>query len=143
MAINASSVLLSLNTGTEGSPTYTVIPCQTSADYSLSVATRDTSCKDSADDKNAPAARSRTMSVETLPTAWMTLADTPSGAEQVLRHAAETGEQIKGRIVVGGDAVEEFDATITGLSISLPREDNMTASIDLAISGAMTPVDES
>ncbi|MDZ7732198.1 MAG: hypothetical protein U5R31_03020 [Acidimicrobiia bacterium] len=100
MAINGSSVLLSINTGTDESPTYTVIPCQITADYSLSVSTRDTSCKESADDTNAPGSRSRTMSVETLPTAWPLLADTPSGAEQILRSKAETGEQIDGRIVV-------------------------------------------
>ena len=48
---------------------------------------------------------------------------------------------LRGRgVVVAGDAVEEFTATISGLSISAPREDNMTASLDLAISGAMTPV---
>lgn len=143
MAINGSSVLLSINTATDESPTFTVVPCQVTADYQLSVATRDTSCKSSADDTNAPGARSRTMSVETLPTAWMLLSDTPVGAEQVLRHAAETGVQITGRVVVAGSAVEEFTATISGLSVSAPREDNFTASIDLAISGPMTPVSES
>ena len=138
MAVNGSTVLLSVLTTAPS--TYTVIPCQLTADYNLSVATRDTSCKDSADETNAPGSRSRTMSVETLPTAWPLLSDTPAGAEQIIRDLAETGEQVTGRIVVGGTDAEEFTATITTLSISAPREDNMTMSLDLAISGALTPV---
>lgn len=143
MSLNGSAVLLSINTGTTESPTMSVIPCQVTGDYSLSVATRNTSCKGSADETNAPGSRSRSISLETIPTGWMTLADTPAGAEQVLRHSAETGVQVTGQVVVSGVAVEEFTATIEGMTLSAPREDNFTASFDLAISGAMRPVDES
>lgn len=143
MAVNGSSVLISINTGTTESPTYTVIPCQVTGEYSLSIETRDTSCKDSADNSNAPGSRSRSISVETLPGAWPELVESPAGAEQILRKYAETGVQVQGRIVVEAEAVEEFTATITSYSLSAPREDNLTASIELEISGGMTPVDES
>lgn len=142
MAVNGSVVLISLNTGTVESPTFTVIPCQTSGEYSLSVETRDTSCKDSADNSNAPGARSRSLSVETIPGAWPELKVSPSTAEEKLRKYAETGVQIQGRIVVGGTALEEFTGTITSYSLSAPREDNLTASLDIEISGGMTPVED-
>lgn len=140
MSLNGSAVILAVNTGTAEAPTFTVIPCQTSGDYSLSVAARDTSCKDSPDETNAPGSRSRTLSVESFPTQWPELVADPVGVEQKLRHAAETGLQVLGRIVVAGDAREEFTATITGYNLSAGREDTTTLSMDLQVSGAMTPV---
>lgn len=134
-SVNGSAVLLSVLTST-GPDVYTVIPCQTSAEYNLSVETRDTSCKDSADDTNSPGRRSRTMSVETMPTAFPALSLTPSGVEAILREAAETGDQVTVRINVSGTAKETYTATITSLGMSFPREDTTTMSIDLAISGA-------
>lgn len=138
MAINGSVILLSVETTPPG--TFTVIPCQTSGEYALSVATADTSCKDSADDTNLPAARSRTISIETMPTAWPELSLSPTGVEQIVRDAAESGTQVVGQILVSGIAVEEFTATITDYSLSAPREESVTLSIELQISGAMTPV---
>lgn len=139
MGMNGSKILIAVNTASEGSPNYTAIPCQTSGEYALAVDTIDTSCKDSADDTNLPGARSRTVSVETRLAAWPDIVASPSGAAQVVRKAAETGEQVQGAIVVDAATVETFTATITSLTISAPREDDTTLSMDLAISGATSP----
>lgn len=143
MSLNGSAVLLSMNTGTDEAPEFTVIPCQTTGDYDLSVETRDTSCKDSADEQVEPGSRSRSISVEILPNAWPELVESPSTANEKLRHAAETGLKITGRIVVSGVAKEEFDAVITSFSLSAGREESVTNSIELQVSGGMRPVDES
>lgn len=139
MAKNGSAILLAVNTGTDQTPVFSAIPCQTSAEYTLSVDAIDTSCKDSPDNTNIPGARDRTISVESNPTDWPEFAVSPSGSEEVLRAAAEAGEQIRGCIVVDGDNLEEFVATITGFSVSAPREDKVTMSIDLQLSGGLTP----
>jgi len=139
MAINGSSVLISVLTST-GPDVFSVIPCQVSGEYSLSVEAMDTSCKDSPDAQNLPGSRERTISVETMPSAWPELNISPAGVEQIIRDAAETGTQVDGRIVVGGAAVEEFTATITSYSLSAGREEAVTLSMELQISGALAPV---
>lgn len=139
MAKNGSAILIAVNTGTEGSPTYTAIPCQTSAEYALSVDAIDTSCKDSADETNIAGSRSRSISAETNVSDWPEFALSPTGAEQIVRNAAETGAQVQGAVVVDGDPAETFTATITSLSVSAPREDTTTMSLELQISGGMTP----
>lgn len=137
MAVNGSTILLAVET----SPTvFDVIPCQTSGEYSLSVDTLDTSCKDSADSQNQPGNRERTLSVETLPTAWPELSLSPTGVEQVIRDAAENGQQVTGQVLASGTPAEEFTATITSYSLSAGREESVTNSIELMVSGPMVPV---
>lgn len=140
MALNGSNVLISVLTDDDPTDVYTVIPCQTSGEYSLSVGMMDTSCKDTEDAQNEPAIRSRSISVETIPGAWPTLTDTPTTAEQILRNAAETGSQVQGRILAEGTAVESFTGTITSYSLSAPQQDATTCSIEIEISGAMVPI---
>jgi predicted secreted protein len=140
MAVNGSAVLIAVNIGTNESPDFEIIPCQTSGEYDLSRETVDTSCKDSPDNTNIPGAADRTVSVESNISAWPELVANPANAEMYLRKAAETGTQVKGAIVVSGTRLEEFTATITSLQISADRESPTTMSIELAISGALTPV---
>lgn len=137
MAFNGSTVLIAVD-AVGGSPV--VIPCQTEANYALSVSPIDTSCKDSADGTNIPGRRERTISVVYNPAAWPTFDLTPTGVEAVVRHAAETGLQVIGQILVAAIARETFTATVTSYEVDAPDQDKATVSIELAITGAMTPV---
>lgn len=141
--LNGSAVLIAINKGTTESPDFEVVPCQTSGEYSLTVATRDTSCKDSADNSNLPAARDRSLSCEILVDAWPLLQENPTTAAGLLRKCAETGVQVEVQIQVSGTGMEQGVATITSYSLALPREDNVSNSLELQLSGGLTPVDES
>lgn len=136
MPMNGSTVLLAVDTGSE----FEIIPCQANGEYALSADTFDTSCKDTGDATNLPGRRSRTMSVEANPAEWPDLVANPTTVEQVLRKAAETGLQVDFQVFVGGTATEEGTASITSLSITFPDQDKVTMSIEMAISGGMTPV---
>jgi hypothetical protein len=137
---NGATILIAVNTGTPSEPTWTVIPCQTDGSYTINTATIDDSCKDSGDATNLPGRRTRSISGEFNLTAWPTLVESPATAVQYLRKAAETGLQVPVRIMDGAAPVESGVATIENLEVSFPDQDKVTGSIDLAISGAMTPV---
>lgn len=140
MPMNGSEVLVAVNTGTDESPEWEVIPCQASGEYTLEADTFDTSCKDTGDATNLPGRRSRTMSVEANPGAWPELKTSPTEVTEIVRKAAETGQQIQVAIVVSGTELEQGTATITSYSMAFPDQDKVTLSLELAISGGMTPI---
>jgi len=134
--MNGSTVLISVDDGSG----FEIVPCQMNGEYALSADTFDTSCKDTGDATNLPGRRSRTISLEANPAEWPDLVASPTEVTEVIRKAAETGLQIDGQIVVGGTAKEEFTGSITNLSITFPDQDKVTLSLEVAISGGMTPV---
>lgn len=140
MAVSGSTILIAVNTGTEATPVWTVVPCQQSASYSVSNSPSEYTCKDTDDTQYISGTRTRSLSVEAYPTAYPELNTTPSGVEQIIRSAAETGTEVQGQIQSGGTGVENFEAIIASYEISTPVGEPMSVSMELTISGALTPV---
>lgn len=140
MPMNGSIVMIAIDTSATATPDYEIIPCQMTGEYTLEAETFDTSCKDTGDATNLPGRRSRTMSVESNPAAWPEIVTSPTTVDQILRKAAETGQQVGVAILVSATELEEGTATITSYSVSFPDQDKVSIAIELAVSGAMTPI---
>jgi TP901-1 family phage major tail protein len=126
--MNGTDLLLLVNTGTPGTPTYEAVGCQRDATIEEATATIDVSCKDSRAQRVLPGRFSGTISLDALyvPT---------DDAYLALRAANRDGELILVARQEAGVVTETVDAKIDSISEAFPDQDAATISVSLTIDG--------
>lgn len=131
MAMNGSSVLLLVNTGTEQAPSYEAVGSQRDVTFEEATEEIDVSSKDSRFKRVLPGRYSANVSLEALyvPTdaAYDALADAMRAGEMILIAREEEDE-----------TVETATALITSISGKMPDQAESTISISLTIDGEWT-----
>jgi TP901-1 family phage major tail protein len=133
MAMNGSSVLLLVNTGTEQAPSYEAVGSQRDVTFEEATEEIDVSSKDSRFKRVLPGRYSANVSLEALyvptDTAYDALADAMRAGEMILIAREEEDE-----------TVETATALITSMSSAMPDQAESTISISLTIDGEWTAV---
>lgn len=133
MAMNGSSVLLLVNTGTEQAPSYEAVGSQRDVTFEEATEEIDVSSKDSRFKRVLPGRYSANVSLEALyvptDTAYDVLADAMRAGEMILIAREEEDE-----------TVETATALITSMSSAMPNQVESTISISLTIDGEWTAV---
>lgn len=132
MAMNGTDVLLLANTGTGGTPTYTVVGSQRDATIDEQSETIDVSSKDARAQRVLPGRYSATLSLDAL--------YVPNNAAYLaLVKANRDGDPILIAKEVAGEVIETALAVVTSISESFPDQGEATISIGLTIDGMWTP----
>ena len=125
-AMNGTSILLLVNIGTPGSPSYMAVGSQRDATFGEKTNAIDVSSKDSRATRVLPGRYSADISMDAL--------YVPSDAAyQALRDAMRNGTMIKVVREELGVAFEEAEAVVTDLSQAAPDQDGATVSVGLSI----------
>lgn len=131
--INGTDILIRVNTGTVGSPSYTTVGSQRGASISETDSPVDVSSKDS---RNAKFLNGRYQSTLSLDALYV-----PGAADYAaLKAAMRNGDPIFIRKRESGTDVEVADAVITDLSSDYPDQDAATVSASFQITGAWAAV---
>lgn len=129
--MNGTDVLLFANTGTIISPTYTAVGGQRNLTITKTMATFDSSSKDSDDENPEPARLGSTVSLDSL--------YVPSDVAQRL---IDTTYKAKGLLLIevqeNGVETETAPAYITSFTKNFPDQDASTFTIDLLVKGGWT-----
>lgn len=129
--MNGSDVLLLVNTGTDQSPSYTVVGAQRDVSFNQSTDEIDMSSKDSR--------AFRILGGRTKYTLTMDALYVPSAADYAaLRQASDDGALIKVRREEEGVALYEADALITSMDEGFPDQDAATISLEMTIDNGWT-----
>lgn len=130
MAVDGKTIKLAVNTGTEQSPTWTVVGEQTGLTLEEVLSEVDVSSKD------GPAF---------LPGRYGATGELggfylPSSAEYaLLQTAVRSGTLVKAHVEEQGNATEEADVIVTRLSRDFPDEGGATISISFRVAGNWDP----
>lgn len=126
--VNGSDWLLQARLST-GPDVYATIGSQRGGSVERSADTVDTSSKDSPHWSGLAGRRSSTLSLEKL--------YVPTAADQaVIKTAWSAGTLLRIRTVAfGGEAVEQADCIITGITNDFPDQDAAVMSVELQVSG--------
>lgn len=127
--INGSTILLQINVGTPGSPTYETLGSQSNVTFEETTEEIDVSSKDSRNFKGLPGAYKATFTAE----AFFVPSETRYAK---LKDAMRTGATLKVQRQYAGSPVESADCIITSLSEGFPREGAATVSISGTVVGA-------
>jgi len=128
MALNGADVLLYVNTGTDGDPTWTVVGSQRDVTFDESTEEIDVSSKDSRLKRVLPGRYGATVTLDALYVP-------DDGAYLALLAAMRDGDLIQIEREESDAALEYADALVTGLSHRLPDQAEATISVDLTIDG--------
>jgi TP901-1 family phage major tail protein len=133
MAMNGTDILLLVNTGTPGVPTYEVVGSQRDVTFEEADAGIDISSKDSRAARVLPGRYSATISLDALyvPT---------DAAYQSLKDALRAGDLIQVLRQENGVSLETATARIDSMSEAGPDQGEATVSIALTIDGEWTEV---
>lgn len=133
MAMNGMDVLLLINTGTVGSPVYSILGSQRDVSFDETTAEIDASSKDARSTRVLPGRYKATVTLEALyvPT---------DAAYQALKDAMRNGTFILIRRQETTVDLEEADCIITKLGEPAPDQDVVIVNAELTIDDMWTPV---
>lgn len=133
MGFNGSGLLLMVNTGTEQSPAYEVLPSQRDATIEESDAGIDVSNKDSRNQRILPGRYSSTISVDKL--------FVPSDdVYAVLKNCIRTGAMVLAAKEESDVVIETATVRVDSLSEAYPDQAESVVSIGLTVDGAWEAV---
>lgn len=133
MAVNGSDFLIYVNTGTTGSPVWTVVGGQRDMTIDRASDAIDVSSKDTPHMRVLPGRRSKTINFDSLYVPG-------SAAYSKLAAAQENGELVRVRRRDSGEDTLEADGVVTSLSEGFPDQGAANVSATIQIDGTFTPV---
>jgi len=135
MAVNGFDVVLRVNTGTVGSPSYTTVASQTNVVFDDTTDMIDTSSKESRNRTGIPGRYSSSVTLDAQ--------FSKAGADlAAFRSATRNGTNllIRRRDDVVADDIEEATCIVSSMSESFPDQDTAVVSLTLDITGAWSTV---
>ena len=135
MAINGDSILLTVNTGTEGSPVYTTVGASRSFSFTRTLDTIDVTHKGSTGKNKEYLAGSKggTITVSSL------YVESEAGIAQ-LEDSYENRTTLKVRYTIAGSAIKEADVFVTSWAFEGSNDTEAIFNVDLLITGAVSDV---
>ncbi len=133
MAMSGGDILLYVNTGSEESPSYTVVGSQRNMSRERTRNIIDVSSKDTEDEESLPGRKSSSITLDAL--------YVPDNAAYLAIDAAyEAGDFILAQIYVEGVATHQANCLVESMSEEYPDDAEATISVELRVSGGWLAV---
>lgn len=130
MAVNGKDIVLQVNTGTVGSPSYTTLAAQTNVEFTITNSNIDASTKDSASSKFEYGRKTETATVDFL-------FDKTGADIAALRDAIRNRTKLLVRRYDTGDSTVKETATVVidDFTESFPDQDNAVVTVTISVDG--------